>query len=397
MKSRLLESLAILSLACLIAVAGVWITSQQFVFQIFPPTENWLGVICRGRVYLLEDESHAALFGHADAQVDRGWHWAKTPVGQSLFTNFADPSIRLSGDIRWGFGILRVAYFRLGVFTRPCKEFVGSVWPAAAVFSFVPLLWLWRVAFGRRRRPGQCAACGYDLQATPDRCPECGTPAAAPGSGRQLRRVSRFGHLAVALTVIVLACFAGRSTLRNREVDTDFDLLGGVTQLYTIRQHDGSTRSLTIDQTIAPTASGAFGGGAMEPQIELKGPDAILARMNPSGGSEPTARPQELIADVNLVGHGGPNGISMAQNGLNEYSVGVNSQQKGWRWSLANDPPKLHGDAYEVTGAIVVEIYGDRVHKIEFTAMIHSASTVDPQWGTQLHPTGATVRWIGPE
>ena len=60
---------------------------------------------------------------------------------------------------------------------------VAPHWSAVAATMVLPLARL--ADFPRRRRrarvrAGLCRSCGYDLRATPDRCPECGS--AAPGA-----------------------------------------------------------------------------------------------------------------------------------------------------------------------------------------------------------------------
>jgi hypothetical protein len=75
-----------------------------------------------------------------------------------------------------------VTYSRTGVSgpssgqSLPFRTVSVPYWVFVALSGAPPAFWLAKAADQRRRRAaGMCRVCGYDLRATPDACPECGT------------------------------------------------------------------------------------------------------------------------------------------------------------------------------------------------------------------------------
>ena len=96
-------------------------------------------------------------------------------IGVNDHVNVVQPYPTPHENTRWGF---RLEYAKTsGDFY--IFDLVIPLWPLVVLLA-IPTALLFRShrRLEARARDGGCAACGYDLRASPDRCPECG--AASP-------------------------------------------------------------------------------------------------------------------------------------------------------------------------------------------------------------------------
>jgi hypothetical protein len=100
------------------------------------------------------------------------WRHSETPVGR--WTPY--PQLKVPGDNpTWDIRFKSTGDLKSQHETGTLFEFVIPYWGLVLVTSLPGLLML-AILFRRFRRWSRnlCTHCGYDLRATPDRCPECG-------------------------------------------------------------------------------------------------------------------------------------------------------------------------------------------------------------------------------
>jgi hypothetical protein len=96
-------------------------------------------------------------------------------------------------DFGNGFLDANTSFQKLGFSSGKAVLHSGGFQPQTTIFHFasIPIWFLFLLSMtgptihgrvfirARRQKRGRCAACGYDLRATPERCPECGRVASA--------------------------------------------------------------------------------------------------------------------------------------------------------------------------------------------------------------------------
>jgi hypothetical protein len=181
-----LSVLSGLSLVLSLAVAVLWVRSYwradavNLTHAQRDPTETrWARVLVHsewgqvqvwGRWYASSDAGFIA------RNLDHDLGWSIDGDSRGAFWS------ERSGTERWGFAWESETWTSRAVSaTIVNRRLTVPHWSIVMLFWLPPAAWALHCSRRRRRAAkGFCIDCGYDLRATPDRCPECGRLAPAP-------------------------------------------------------------------------------------------------------------------------------------------------------------------------------------------------------------------------
>ena len=171
MRVRLGSLLAAVSVGVFLITATLWIESHRRTRSVrySHPRFECFVLVDRGllQVDLLNGDSE-----------DRGLAWddyrRMAAYGHDSFNAFGRPPWNRFGFGTRAYGRIVDGGFMIGP-KIPGRDFFVPLWFVALATAPAPLLWLKGRRRRKRREAGNlCVSCGYDLRATPKRCPECG-------------------------------------------------------------------------------------------------------------------------------------------------------------------------------------------------------------------------------
>jgi hypothetical protein len=188
MRRRLFTILCGISLLLCVAVCALWVRS----FWVCDYVHHGTGMMAEGTAARVRDRQAYSCRGilsffRVETYAVWGGIGSPTPAGWLHESFEPDDADYLRRETTGGF---RIASEHTPVRGNGYIDVARLALPHGVLMlllAVLPACWaVGRVRSRRRREMGACAHCGYDLRATPDRCPECGTAA-----GRGVEGVTR--------------------------------------------------------------------------------------------------------------------------------------------------------------------------------------------------------------
>jgi hypothetical protein len=186
MKHRVLRLFAAFSLLLLVGTVTMWVRGhwRYDIVEYRQDGGRWLAQFGNG--YLRIGQGPGLTTGADGFQYDSCENYippATVSLSPSGITISGTSVLTLTAIPKRHFGFLGI-YYNESASGGPYTKILSiPFWLILLMSAAMPIAWhivqRRKRCAARRRNLGLCPACGYDLRASPNRCPECGTAATA--------------------------------------------------------------------------------------------------------------------------------------------------------------------------------------------------------------------------